>query len=126
MIQKLRLIFLYFIKQEKKFIFYFYQKIVKIVGSVVERLKRRTYDQHGFGSKPTCAVLLCPWKRHFAALSTAWWSWKAVLNFNHISIILQAYSNILTSSEAGWGNCLPYVVAPPSISCESRGYINIE
>ena len=37
------------------------------------------------GSKPTCAILLCPWERHFTALSPVWWSWQAVLNFNHIS-----------------------------------------
>ena len=44
------------------------------VGSVVEWLKHRTNDQHGLGSKPTCAILLCPWERHFTALSPAWWS----------------------------------------------------
>ena len=44
------------------------------VGSVVEWLKHRTDDQHGLGSKPTCAILLCPWERHFTALSPAWWS----------------------------------------------------
>ena len=30
------------------------------VGSVVEWLKRRAYDQHGLGSKPNRALLLCP------------------------------------------------------------------
>ena len=45
----------------------------------------------------------------------------AVLNFNHISIKLEADSNILASPEAGWGNDLPYVLAPPSLSCESGG-----
>ena len=45
-----------------------------VVGSVVEWLKHRTDDQHGLGSKPTCAILLCPWERHFTALSPAWWS----------------------------------------------------
>ena len=44
------------------------------VGSVVEWLKHRTDDQHGLGSKPTQAILLCPWERHFTALSPAWWS----------------------------------------------------
>ena len=39
----------------------------------------------------------------------AWWFWQAVLNYNHISIKLQADSNILVSPEAGRGNCLPYV-----------------
>ena len=42
--------------------------------SVVEWLKRRTYDQHGLGLKPTHAVLLCPGERHFTALFPAWWS----------------------------------------------------
>ena len=37
-------------------------------------VKHRTDDQHGLGSKPTCAILLCPWERHFTALSPAWWS----------------------------------------------------
>ena len=44
------------------------------VGSVVEWLKHWTDDQHGLGSKPICAILLCPWERHFTALSPAWWS----------------------------------------------------
>ena len=92
-----------------------------VVGSVVEWLKRRDRVQHGVGSKPTRAILLCPWERHFMALSFAWWSWQAVLNYSHISIKLQADSNILASPEAGWGNCLPYVLAPPSLSWESGG-----
>ena len=78
-------------------------------GSVVEWLKHWTDDQHSLGSKPTCAILLCPWERHFTALFPAWWSWQAVLNYSHISIKLLADSNILTSPEAGRGNCLPYV-----------------
>ena len=32
-----------------------------LVGSVVEWLKRRDYDQHGLGSKPIRAFLLCHW-----------------------------------------------------------------
>ena len=43
----------------------------EIVGSAVEWLKHRTDDQHGLGSKPTCGILLCPWERHFTALSPA-------------------------------------------------------
>ena len=88
---------------------------------MVEWLECRAYDQHGLNSKPTCAIQLCPWKRHFTALSPAWCSWKAVLNFNHISAKLQADSNILASLEAGQGNCLPYVLVPPLLSCESEG-----
>ena len=48
-----------------------------------------------------------PWERHFTALSPAWWSWQAVLNYSHISIKLQVDSNILAFSEAGRGDCLP-------------------
>ena len=44
------------------------QFICNLVCSVVEWLKRRDRDRHGLGSKPTRAILLCPWKRHFAAL----------------------------------------------------------
>ena len=76
---------------------------------MVEWLKGRTRDQHGLGSKPTRAILLCPWERHFTAHSAAWWPWQAVLNYSPISIKLQADSNILASPEAGRGNCLPYV-----------------
>ena len=39
--------------------------------SVVDWLERLTHDQHGLGSKPTRAILLCPWERHFTALSPA-------------------------------------------------------
>ena len=88
---------------------------------MVEWLKRWTHDQHGLGLKPTRAILLCPWERHFTGHSPAWWSWQAVLNYSQISIKLQADSNILASLEAGRGNCLPYVLAPPSLSCESGG-----
>ena len=79
------------------------------VGSMVEWLKFQDGDQHGLGSKPTCAILLCSWERHFTALSPAWWSWQAVLNYSNISIKLLADSNVLASLEAGQGNCLPYV-----------------
>ena len=88
---------------------------------MAEWLRRRAYDQSGIGSKRTRAILLCPLERHFMVLSPAWWPWQAVLNYSHISIKLQADSNILASPEAGRGNCLFYVLAPPSLSCESGG-----
>ena len=47
----------------------FLGQIFSVVGSVVEWLKHQTDDQHGLGSKPTCTILLCPWERHFTALS---------------------------------------------------------
>ena len=87
---------------------------------MVEWLKRQTHNQHGLGSKPTCTILLGPWERHFTAHFPAWWSWQAVLNYSHISK-LQVDSNILVSPEAGQDNCLPYVLAPLSLSCESGG-----
>ena len=55
------------------------------------------------------------------ALSPAWWSWQAVLNFNHVSVKLQVDSNTLASLEAGQGNCLPYILASLSLSGESLG-----
>ena len=91
------------------------------VGSVIEWLERRDCDRHGLDSKPTSAILLCPLERQFIALSPAWWSWQEVLNYSDISIKCQADSNILASPEAGRCNCLPCVLAPPSLSCESGG-----
>ena len=88
---------------------------------MVEWLKRRARNQHGLGSKSIHAILLCSWERHFTAHSPAWWSWQAVLNYSHISIKLQADSNILASPEAGQSNWLLYVLAPPLLSCESGG-----
>ena len=88
---------------------------------MIKWLKCQACDQHGLSSKPTRTILLCPWERHFTALSPAWWSWQAVLSYSHISIKLQADSNILVSAEAGQGNCLPYVLALPLLSCESGG-----
>ena len=64
---------------------------------MVEWLKRRARE----GSKPTRAILMCPWERYFMAHPSAWWSWQAVLNYSHVSIKLQADSNILASPEAG-------------------------
>ena len=34
---------------------------------MVEWLKCRDGDQYSLGSKPTCAILLCSWERHFMA-----------------------------------------------------------
>ena len=59
---------------------------VNNVGSVVEWLKPRAYNEHGLGSKPTRAILLCPWERHFTAHSPVWWSWQVVLNYSHIYV----------------------------------------
>ena len=58
----------------------------KCVGSVFEWLKRRYRNRHNLGSKPTRAILLYSWERNFTVLSPAWWSWKVLLNYNHISI----------------------------------------
>ena len=90
-----------------------------IVGSVVEWLERRDCERLSLGSKPNRAILLCTWKRHFTALSPAWLSWQAVLSFSRVFMKFQANSNTLASLEAGRGNCLPHILAPPSLSCES-------
>ena len=55
------------------------------IGSVAEWLEHRDCDRHGLGLKPTRAILLCPWKRNFAA-SPAWWCWQALLKLSHIFI----------------------------------------
>ena len=95
-----------------------------VVEVVVEWLKRRPYDQHGLGSKHTRAILLCPWERYFTALFPAWWSWKAALNYSHISIKLQADSNILAS----WKQVgeLPILCISDSVAFLRVRRINIE
>ena len=40
---------------------------------------------------------------------------------SHVSIKFQADNNVLASPEAGQGNCLSYVLAPSSLSCEPEG-----
>ena len=64
--------------------------------------KCRNCDRHSFGSKPTRAILLCPWERHFTALSPACRSWQAVLNFSHISKKTKKQNKIISN---GW-QCL--------------------
>ena len=101
-------------------------KKTRLVGSVVEWLKCRNCDRHGLGSKPTRKILLCSWDKHFMTLPPSLRSWQVVLNFNHISIKPKYTKkneldrNILASPEAGLNNCLPYVLAPPSLSCKSE------
>ena len=57
-----------------------------IVDSTIEWLEHLDCNRHGPDSKPTRAILLCPWERHFTALFLAWYSWQAVLSFTHISM----------------------------------------
>ena len=83
----------------------------------VEWVKRCAY---GLGSKPTRAILLCPWEKHFTALSPVWWSWQASSSkFQSYPYKIQADSNILACRV----NCLPCLLAPLSLSCESGGQI---
>ena len=53
-------------------------------------------DRHGRGSKPIRAILMSPWKRHFAARSSDWTSLQGLLNFGHISKFLLLLVFILT------------------------------
>ena len=76
-------------------------------GSVVECLKCRTDDRHGLGTKPTWAILLCPWERHFTTPSPAWWSLASSYKLQYISTKSLADGNILASPEQGRVNCLP-------------------
>ena len=36
--------------------------------NMVKWLKHQACDQHSLSSKPTHAILLCPWERHFTCL----------------------------------------------------------
>ena len=66
------------------------------------------YDQHGLGLKPSRAILLCPWERHFTALlsclvTLASSCVTSLLNFKRTA-------NILASPKAGRSNC-PFISA---------------
>ena len=87
-------------------------------------------DRHGLGSKPTRDILLCLRKKIYGTFPCLVFLEISIicLNFNHISIKpkknnkkLQADSDVLVYSEAGRVNCLPYVLAPLSLSCELGG-----
>ena len=41
---------------------------LKLVSSVVKCLECQDCDQHSLSSKPTHAILFCPWERHFMVL----------------------------------------------------------
>ena len=61
---------------------------------------------------------MCSWERHlrhFSCLVIL----RSSSKFSHIFIKFKAERNILASPEAGQGNRLPYVLAPPSLSCKS-------
>ena len=74
-------------------------------------LKHGVRDRHSLGSKPTRAILLCPWERHFTALSPAWWSWQAVVNKSHISIKISSGQQYFGTSSSRSENCLStYIV----------------
>ena len=72
---------LYTLKEQQKFVireelhanpvYFDYVNNEQICRQRVEWLKHRADDQHGLGSKSTCSILLCPWERHFTALSPA-------------------------------------------------------
>ena len=51
----------------------------------------------GLGSKPNCTILLCPWERHFTALSSACWSQQAAVNFSLISIKIKNFKQTAIS-----------------------------
>ena len=72
------------------------------VDSVVESLKCCVCDQHGLGSEPTRIILLCPWERHFTALSPAWMSWQAVLNLSHVFMKLKKQNKKFERTAISW------------------------
>ena len=64
-------------------------------------------------------------------LSPVWWFWQAVLNFSHLfktkepNKKFQLDNNILVYSNSDWGNCWPYVLVPPLLSCKSGRYVTV-
>ena len=86
----------------------------KMIGSMVEWLKSRglwsTWSRFKIHSRHSVVSLKKTFYGTFSCLVVL----EAVLNYSHISIKLQADSNILASP-----NCLSNVLAPPSLSCES-------
>ena len=95
------------------------------VDRVVKWLESSDCDRHGLGSKPTRAILLCPWERHFTILTPAWWSGQAVPNFRHIFPKLKNQNKkfrLLAFLEAGWSDCLRVAqcIAPSALSYESK------
>ena len=78
---------------------------------MVKWLKHHAYDQHGLGLKP-CTIPLG---------KTLYGTFSCLVVLASISIKLQVDCNILVSLKAGHGNCLPYVLVPLLLSCESGG-----
>ena len=90
---------------------------------MVEWLNRRDRDRHGLGSKPTRAILLRPWGKTlygtFPCMVVLASSFKLK---SYISIKIssgQQYLGISGSRSEEVTIVLPYVLAPPSLSCES-------
>ena len=102
-----------------RFLLIFFCMFSYVVGSVVEwlnaELETTTVSVQN-PLAPFCCVLGKDTLRHIPCLVVLASSSKL-----YISTKLQADSNILASPEAGRGNCLPYVLAPPSFSFESGG-----
>ena len=65
---------------------------------MVEWLKHCAYGQNGLGLKPTSAILLCSWKRHFMALSSCLvvlaGSPKFLLNYKQTAISLHVVKQV--------------------------------
>ena len=90
------------------------------VGSVVEWLERRDCDRQWFQFKTYSHHSVVSFGKTlydtFPCLAVL-----AAPNSSYISMKFQPESNILASPEADRVNCLPYVLASPSLSCESGG-----
>ena len=50
-----------------------------------ERYIKWRFGRLGFDPTLTLVILMCPWERHSTAISSAWRSYQAVLNFIHLS-----------------------------------------
>ena len=97
-----------------------------MIGIMVEWLGCCGCDQHGIGSNPTCAILLCPWEKHFKTFFPTLRSWQAVLNSSHISIKLKNQNKKLNFTPISWhlwkqvGEIVTLCIAPMLLSCKSE------
>ena len=50
---------------------------------------RAIFDRYGLGLNLAVVMLLCPWERHFAILSSAWRFNKQFQNYGHTVSLLK-------------------------------------
>ena len=94
-----------------------YSNLLSVVSNVVKWFDCHDCNQHGLKtySVQFCCVFEKDTLQQFSLLGGPW---QAVLNFIYIFIKIELDSNILVSPKSIRGHCLPYILAPLSLSCE--------